>query len=128
MAPAAGGPAAVAGVGAAANDDTPDAARHRGAARVRIIIAIVRAVGVIAVSRNTDPDRPAGARVTVAIAVTPVAMAVTAGPAAMAPAAVTAGRAAVAETAAAVEPAAVEPASERECVGGTGLANQRRAE
>jgi hypothetical protein len=46
----------------------------------------------------------------------------------MAPAAVTAGRAAVAETAAAVEPAAVEPASERECVGGTGLANQRRAE
>jgi hypothetical protein len=119
MAPATGSPTAVAGVGAAANDDTPDAARHRGAARVRIIIAIVRAVGVIAVSWNTDPDRPAGARVTVAIAVTPVAMAVTA---------VTAGRAAVAETAAAVEPAAVEPASERECVGGTGLANHRRAE
>jgi hypothetical protein len=51
----------------------------------------------------------------------------------MAPAAVTAGRAAVAETAAAVEPAAVEPAAvepaaERECVGGTGLANHRRAE
>jgi hypothetical protein len=137
------------GIGATANDDAAPAARHRGAACVRIIVAVVRAVRVIAVSWNTNPNRPAGAGIPVAIAVTPVAMAVTAGPATMAitagpaPMTVTAGEPAVVETAAgesaAVETAAVETAAletaavetaavETECVGGIWLAKHRGAE